>query len=170
MIEGAVELRRKLDRVVNFLTRGAIARKAGLAVLRHSAESFDAARDPETGSPWPALKPSSAARPRKGPLNVTGQLRASLNLGGPGNVFRQTGTDVEIGTSDPNAAWTLGTRPHVIVPRGSVLAWEAAGIHFAKRVNHPGTPMRRILGVDRKTGRTIEIELSRDVEREMTRV
>ncbi|MDZ7742981.1 MAG: hypothetical protein U5Q03_14915 [Bacteroidota bacterium] len=37
---------------------------------------------------------------------------------------------------------TMGTRPHVIVPRkpGGVLVFQAGGqTVFAKRVNHPGT-------------------------------
>lgn len=169
-MQGVKELERKIDRTKRYLQRGALLRTAGIAVLRHSAESFDAARDPETGQPWPALSPDTAAKPRRGPLNVNGRLRDSVNPGGRGNIFRLKPDDLEVGSSDLNAQYTLGTRAHPIVPRGSVLAWSGAGgMRFARRVNHPGTPPRRILGVDRRTEIEIEIELARDVEREMRR-
>ena len=169
MIDGTVKLRRRLDRIINWLSSGAATRKAGIAVLRHSGKSFDEARDPETGAPWSPMAPSTAARPRKGQLNVSGKLRRSIDLGGPGNIFRSSPMETTIGSSDPNAARAQhGTRAHVIVPRGSVLAFQGAGgMVFARRVNHPGTPVRLVLGVSREASHAIELQLMVDLDREI---
>lgn len=123
--------------------------------LQHMQESFDRQEDPATGAPWAPLA-ASTRESRSGPALVdSGRLRGSLERGGPGNIFRVGRTAIAVGTSDPNAPFTKGTRPHEIKPRsGRVLAWGDG--HFATRVQHPGTPQRRIVGVSGVVGRKIE--------------
>jgi phage gpG-like protein len=124
--------------------------------LQHMRESFDRQEDPVTGSPWPPLA-ASTRESRSGPALVdSGRLRGSLERGGSGNVFRVGRTAIAVGTSDPSAPFAQhGTRPHEILPRsGRVLAWGDG--NFATRVQHPGTPQRRIVGVSGVVGRKIE--------------
>lgn len=134
-------------------------------------ESFDRQQDPSTGSPWPPAAPSTLeAKGGAGRLLVaTGQLRASLERGAPGNVFRVGRTAVMVGTADRAAGFAQhGTKPHEILPRrASVLAWPPG--NFARRVSHPGTPPRRIVGVSRATARLIERAMKHGSEESMKR-
>ncbi|HSY22318.1 MAG TPA: hypothetical protein VK841_09400 [Polyangiaceae bacterium] len=58
--------------------------------------------------------------------------------------------EAEIIADKPYAAYVEnGTRPHVIeAKRAQALRWEdsGGGVHFAKRVNHPGTTPRPFMG------------------------
>lgn len=129
--------------------------------LKAMRESFDSQRDPETGRPWapPAASTIAAKGSSLPQLVMTGRLRASLNKGAPGNIFRVGRTAIMTGTSDRAAPFAqYGTRAHEIKAKpGGVLAWKPG--RFAKRVSHPGTPARGIVGVSRVTARMIEREM-----------
>lgn len=126
-------------------------------------EAFDSQRDPETGRRWapPAASTIAAKGSSLPQLVMTGRLRASLNKGAPGNVYRVGRTAIMTGTSDRAAPFAqYGTRPHRIEAKpGGVLAWKPG--RFSKRVNHPGTPARPVVGVSRVTARSIEREMKR---------
>jgi len=65
-----------------------------------------------------------------------------------------------------------GTAPHVIVPsRARVLRWEDdAGVHFARRVQHPGNPQLPFMGpalqkAERVVVAEVELAIARAAER-----
>jgi hypothetical protein len=75
----------------------------------------------------------------------TGHLASTI-----GTVRKGSGRRVLYGNDGdawyaPLIEW--GTRPHAIVPvRASVLRWEdATGVHYARRVWHPGTRPYRVM-------------------------
>lgn len=61
-----------------------------------------------------------------------------------------------------------GTRPHEILPRrANFLRWEDTdGIHFAKRVQHPGGPSLPFMGPAlQRAERIVEVEVELGIER-----
>jgi len=142
---------------------------APMIALRAMREAFDSQRDPSTGRSWAALE-ASTTESRSGPaLNVSGGLRESLERGGRYNIWRVGRRAVQFGTGHPVGGFhQRGTRPHVIEPKrdGGVLAFNG---RFAKRVNHPGIPARRFVGVSNATARVIERAMKTGSEQAMKR-
>lgn len=97
---------------------------------------------------WKPLSPNTIAGRRKGssrPLQNTGHLRASWTQSG-GNP-KVLGDTVSVTSNVKYAPFhEFGTKPYVILPKNKkMLAFKTAGgMRFAKKVNHPGVPQRKM--------------------------
>ena len=94
---------------------------------------------------WRPLATSTRANPRRGAgariLRDTGRLAQSFTS-------RLRGRSVEVGTNVQYAEFhEEGTRPYVILPtRAKALRFFTAdGVRFARSVQHPGLPARKML-------------------------
>lgn len=114
----------------------------GDSLLRVNQERHAKGLDPE-GKPWAPLAPSTlAAGKRKGgPLNRTGRMLASFHYQPlpDGLLLGFNGGD-----GFPAIFHQDGSRPHVITAK-KAKALRFGGM-FRKRVNHPGLPVRRLVG------------------------
>jgi phage gpG-like protein len=142
---------------------------AATSALEAMQEAFDQAEDPGTGRSWPPIAESTRlTKSGQAPLVQSGRLRRSLRRGAPGNIYRVGRGSIQVGTSDPNAAFHQhGTSPYTIVPRA------AKALHFgetfATRVRHPGLKKRPVVGISRQTAKLIERAMAADAERAMSR-
>jgi phage gpG-like protein len=97
---------------------------------------------------WKPLSANTVAQRRKGsskPLQNTGHLRASwtTSAGNP----KVLGDTVSVTSNVKYAPFhEFGTKPYVIKPKTKkMLAFKTAGgMRFAKKVNHPGLPQRKM--------------------------
>ena len=115
----------------------------GESLLRVNRDRHLAGLAPD-GSKWKALSPLTPKEDRKGgPLNKTGRMLQSFN-------YRVHGDSLMLGfdgaTESLRAAWHhSGTNPYVITPK-KAKALKFAGM-YRKRVNHPGLPSRKLVGL-----------------------
>lgn len=114
----------------------------GESLLIVNTERHNQGLDPE-GKPWAPLAPSTlASGSRKGgPLNRTGRMLASF-------IYQPDGDTLRLGFNGGDGFPAIfhqdGSRPHVITAKkGKALKF---GGMFRKRVNHPGLPIRRLVG------------------------
>lgn len=158
---------------------------AGEIVLDNTAQSFRSAKDAVTGAPWKRLRPNTIVARRKGsskPLNNIGLLRGSFLVGGRGNIYKFRGDkSLTVGSSRQEAVFhNLGTRgPYTIKPtRKKMLRFAVAGNTgnprraggfwmFAKEIRHPGLPMRRMLGVNKKQALRIEKKMKDHIDKRL---
>lgn len=114
----------------------------GESLFRVNQERHDKGLDPD-GKPWKELAESTkAAGPRKGgPLNRTGRMLANFHYQVQGDTLR---LGFDGGDGFPAIFHQDGSRPHVISARKAKAL--AFGGVFRKRVNHPGLPVRRLVG------------------------
>ena len=94
---------------------------------------------------WKPLRPNTVAARRKGsskPLQDTGLLRQSY-------AWEADASKAVVGSPRKTALWhNEGTSPYTIRPKtlgGRLAFMTAGGMVFAKQVNHPGLPARRML-------------------------
>lgn len=143
-----------------------IAAQTALFAMR---VAFERGVDPATGQAWPPLKPNTVlAKGNSAPLYRTGKLKASLTPGRPGNVYKITSKRATVGSRLKTAVLAQeGTRPHTIRPKKKkFLRFQTTnGWVFAKKVNHPGTPPRRIVGVSRGTLGEIDKRINRYLDK-----
>lgn len=114
----------------------------GESLFRVNQERHAKGQDPD-GQPWKELAESTkAAGKRKGgPLNRTGRMLATFT-------YQALGDNLRLGFNDgdgfPAKYHQDGSKPHVIsAKKGKALKF---GGMFRKRVNHPGLPIRRLVG------------------------
>ena len=165
-LRGAAHFRNVLRRLKSAVDdRSELNLRFGIRALNWINRNFQA--EGALGAPWRKLRPSTIAGRRKGSSKVlqnTGGLRGSFTM-------TSNSAEARVGTENPIALFhEKGTRPYVIVPkRAKMLAWSGAKgegsrvgasfsslitkrtykrgqfLIFAKRVNHPGLPVRRML-------------------------
>ncbi|WP_306602538.1 phage virion morphogenesis protein [Azonexus sp.] len=114
----------------------------GESLLIENQDRHKAGVDPD-GNPWKELAESTkSAGPRKGgPLMRTGRMLRNLNYQVTSDSLR---LGFDSGDGFPAIFHQDGSRPHVITAKkGKSLKF--GGI-YRKRVNHPGLPVRRLLG------------------------
>jgi len=107
---------------------------------------------------WPPLSPNTLANPKRGgkgsqPLRNTGRLAQSYAVKLEGDTAVRIGTDIEYAHYHED-----GTKPYTIRPANKkvLFFWTAGGTKpykgkgntFARSVNHPGIPQRRMLPDD----------------------
>jgi hypothetical protein len=114
----------------------------GESLLRVNQDRHRQGIDPD-GQPWKELAESTkAAGPRKGgPLNRTGRMLANFRYQVQGNALR---LGFDNGDGFPAVFHQDGSKAHVIVARRAKAL--AFGGIYRKRVNHPGLPVRCLVG------------------------
>lgn len=114
----------------------------GESLLRVNQERHNQGVDPD-GQKWKELAESTkAAGKRKGgPLNRTGRMLANFHYQAAADSLR---LGFDGGDGFPAIFHQDGSRPHVITARKAKAL--AFGGMFRKRVNHPGLPVRRLVG------------------------
>lgn len=119
----------------------------GERLLESTRARFGAGVAPD-GTPWVPLADGSG----RTPLVLTGTMSRQI--------FPSSGANfVELSATQKQARWhQFGTAPYVIEPTGDgPLAFSIGGRKvFARRVNHPGLPARRFLGVSGEDAVMIE--------------
>lgn len=115
----------------------------GESLLRVNRDRHNSGLAPD-GSKWKELSPMTLMEKRKGgPLNKTGRMLQSFNYQAAGDTL-VLGFDGAI--ESMRAAWNhSGTQPYTISPR-KAKALKFGGM-YRKRVNHPGLPARRLVGL-----------------------
>ena len=114
----------------------------GESLFRVNQERHDQGLDPE-GKAWEELAASTvAAGDRKGgPLNKTGRMLANFH-------YQVQGDNLRLGFDQGDGFKAIfhqdGSRAHVITAT-KAKALKFGGI-YRKRVNHPGLPVRRLVG------------------------
>ena len=114
----------------------------GESLLRVNQERHDQGLDPE-GKPWAPLAASTlAAGKRKGgPLKKTGRMLENFH-------YQVQADNLRLGFDGGDGFKAIfhqdGSRAHVITAR-KAKALKFGGI-YRKRVNHPGLPVRRLVG------------------------
>lgn len=115
----------------------------GESLLNVGQDRHDQGVDPD-GKPWEELKASTiAATPGRkgGPLNRTGRMLRNYHYQVRGDTLH---LGFDQGDGFPAIYHQDGSRAHVISAR------KAKALHFGgmfrKRVNHPGLPVRRLVG------------------------
>lgn len=146
-----------------------IVRIQALKGLESSQEAFDRQRDPETGRPWPKLRPNTiAAKGHSRILFRTGRLERSFRRGGPGNVFQIRRRSAVVGSRLRTAAIAQhGTRAHPIRPRRKKFLRfvTTGGIVFSKGVLHPGTPPRPVIGMTKAKAKELATTVARYLDK-----
>jgi hypothetical protein len=114
----------------------------GESLFRVNQERHNKGLDPD-GQPWKELAESTkAAGKRKGgPLNRTGRMLANFHYQAAADSLR---LGFDNGDGFPAKYHQDGSKPHVITARKAKAL--AFGGMFRKRVNHPGLPIRRLVG------------------------
>ncbi|WP_081908823.1 phage virion morphogenesis protein [Ferriphaselus sp. R-1] len=118
----------------------------GDALLRVNIDRHNAGLAPD-GSKWKELSPMTLIEKRKGgPLNKTGRMLESFKILGQ----KTTGDTLVLGFDGTTESLRAGlhhsgTQPYTISPRKSK-ALKFGGL-YRKRVNHPGLPARRLVGL-----------------------
>lgn len=114
----------------------------GESLFRVNQERHDKGLDPD-GQPWKELAESTkAAGKRKGgPLNRTGRMLANFHYQAAADSLR---LGFDGGDGFPAKYHQDGSRAHVISAK-KAKALKFGGI-YRKRVNHPGLPVRRLVG------------------------
>lgn len=163
----------RLQAIKAFLLRRKPLEIAGREIERHNVQAFEASRDPQTGAAHRPNRPNTvAAKVSAQVLVASGRMGRSLRKGAPGNIYQATGRELRYGTRDPNAAFAqYGTRPHSIKPKSAkVLRFRGTGgVAYARSVRHPGTPVRRIVGVSRDLAMLIQLKTAARIEQEARR-
>lgn len=114
----------------------------GESLFRVNQERHNKGIDPD-GQPWKELAESTkAAGKRKGgPLNRTGRMLANFHYQVQADALR---LGFDGGDGFPAIFHQDGSKAHVIAARRAKAL--AFGGMFRKRVNHPGLPIRRLIG------------------------
>lgn len=114
----------------------------GESLLRVNQERHAQGLDPE-GKPWKELAPATLAQGKRkgGPLNRTGRMLANFHYQVQADNLR---LGFDGGDGFPAKFHQDGSRPHVITPK-KAKALKFGGL-YRKRVNHPGLPVRRLVG------------------------
>jgi hypothetical protein len=114
----------------------------GESLLRVNQERHDKGLDPD-GNPWKELAPSTLAEGNRkgGPLNKTGRMLANFHYQVVGDTLR---LGFDGGDGFKAKFHQDGSRPHVISAK-KAKALKFGGL-YRKRVNHPGLPVRRLVG------------------------
>lgn len=114
----------------------------GVSLLRVNQERHDKGLDPD-GNPWKELAPSTLAEENRkgGPLNKTGRMLANFHYQVVGDTLR---LGFDGGDGFKAKFHQDGSRPHVISAK-KAKALKFGGL-YRKRVNHPGLPIRRLVG------------------------
>jgi hypothetical protein len=114
----------------------------GESLLRVNRERHDQGLDPD-GKPWAPLAASTLAEGKRkgGPLNKTGRMLDNFH-------YQVHGDNLRLGFDKGDGFKAIfhqdGSRAHVITAKkGKALKF--GGI-YRKRVNHPGLPVRRLVG------------------------
>lgn len=123
-----------------------LLRTVGLRVMGWVAQNF---RQGGIERKWQPLSANTIAARRRNsdrPLQDTGRLRMSFTESA--NNPKITANTVYITSNVKYAPYhEFGTRPYTITPKNKkFLAFKtASGMRFAKKVNHPGIPQRKML-------------------------
>lgn len=114
----------------------------GESLLRVNQERHNKGLDPD-GNPWKELAASTLSEGKRkgGPLNKTGRMLARFNYQVSGDTLR---LGFDGGDGFKAKFHQDGSRPHVITAK-KAKALKFGGRYF-KRVNHPGLPVRRLVG------------------------
>lgn len=178
-IEGMDEVEEGLELLARGLTPAGMRRVLadfGVIVEGAIGRAFSSEKAPEivadvggatamAGKRWAALASGTIAARRGGggrakALQDTGRMRQSVS-----SAVR--GLSVEVGAGTQQSPWQHGgTKPYTIVPvRAAVLRFvTAAGVVFARKVDHPGIPARPFVGMDRSDAKTMLAALVRHFE------
>jgi len=114
----------------------------GEALQPVNQERHSKGLDPD-GNPWKELAPSTLAEGNRkgGPLNKTSRMLANFH-------YQVKGDTLHLGFDGGDGFKAKfhqdGSRPHVITAK-KAKALKFGGI-FRKRVNHPGLPVRKLVG------------------------
>lgn len=114
----------------------------GESLLRVNQERHSQGLDPD-GNPWKELAASTLAEGSRkgGPLNKTSRMLANFHYQVVGDTLR---LGFDGGDGFKAKFHQDGSRPHVITAK-KAKALKFGGI-FRKRVNHPGLPVRKLVG------------------------
>ncbi len=114
----------------------------GESLQRVNQERHSKGLDPD-GNPWKELAPSTLAEGARkgGPLNKSGRMLANFHYQVSSDTLR---LGFDGGDGFKAKFHQDGSRPHVITAR-KAKALKFGGI-YRKRVNHPGLPVRRLVG------------------------
>jgi hypothetical protein len=130
-----------------------------MVYLEAVREAFERGVDPGTMTPWARNRPNTVAAKGHGRvLERSRRLKRSFTRGATGNVFSLSGKRLKVGSRLKVAHYAHeGTRPHTIVPKKKTMLRfkTAGGWAFARKVAHPGTPPRPLIGVHRSTAAEI---------------
>lgn len=135
----------KLRAINASLDQNALLQAIGLRLIGWTMQNF---KQQGIEKKWKPLSPNTVAQRRKAssvPLQNTGILRASWtqSAGNP----KVLGDTVSVTSNVKYAPFhEFGTRPYTIKPKTKkMLAFKTAGgMRFAKKVNHPGLPQRKM--------------------------
>lgn len=114
----------------------------GESLLRVNQERHSKGLDPD-GAPWKELAASTLAEGNRkgGPLNKTGRMLANFHYQVSADMLR---LGFDAGDGFKAKFHQDGSRAHVITAK-KTKALKFGGM-YRKRVNHPGLPVRRLVG------------------------